>query len=237
MKRLILFLIILFTFLSCKNIVDEPTKEVKFRANRFGVEHGSLKSFDINEWSHFHYPFKVYVYLTNKESGITYTTISPNANIFFNEGTDPINLPYGVYDCSVDGGGYPINNEAYSASYYIWSIKDTTININDTTTLITFNLDKTPALLVRDADVNIDYKAINSQNDTLHWTGRGKYDFAYVTPWSYAGIYTNGYGNKVTVIFEAKKDNYYYFVIPDIDSSSTSSNIIVPEFTGQEIKF
>jgi hypothetical protein len=237
MKKLFIFLIAFFTFISCEKIIDESTKEVRFSANKFGVESGSLKSFDINEWKHFHYPYTVTVYLVNKESGIKYTSSSPNATVFFNQGTDPIHLPYGAYDCSVDGGGYPIDGDAYSASYYIWTIKDTTINISDTTTIITFNLDKTPALLVRDADVEINYVAIDSKNDSLHWTGRGKYDFAYVTPWVYAGIYTNEYGNDVTVIFEAKKDNYYYFVIPDVDTSSTTTNVNIPDFTGQEIKF
>lgn len=235
--NLLLSLLFIFIITSCKYNIEEPTKQVIFSANKFGIESGKLKSFDINDWQHFHYPYTVTVYLVNKESGVKYTSKSANANVFFNQGTDPIHLPYGEYDCSVDGGGYPKTYDAYSASYYIWSIKDTLITISDTTTIITFNLDKTSGLIVRDADAKIDLIGIDTENDTLHWTGREKYDFAYVTPWVYAGVYTNEYGNNVTRIFEAEEDNYYYFVIPEQDSSSSSYNIKMPEFSGQEIKF
>src|SRR5680860_915455 len=117
--------------------------------------------------------YEVNVSLVNVQSGIEYKSTAANARIFFEHGTDPIYLPYGEYNCSVTGGGWPENADAYSASYYIWSIKDTVINITSETGIITFNLDKRPALLVKDADVPITYCGIRSLNDTLKWTSRG----------------------------------------------------------------
>lgn len=243
MKKLLLFLIvILFVGCGITSNVEEPTKEINFGVNRFSVEEGKIKSFDINDWEHFYSPFKVTVTLTHNETGTEFKSTAHNSRYFFENGTNSIRLPYGDYNCVVEGGHYPNNADAYSASYYFWTIKDTTITVSENSGNIFFNLDKTPSLIVRDMesyyDTNkTDFIAINSSNDTLHWTGRVPYDFAYVTPWAYAGIYTDGYGNSDTAYFEAKVDNYYYFVIPDLTSVVTPDTISVPTFTGENIIF
>lgn len=243
MKKLLLLLFMIILFTAC-NItdVDEPTKEINFGVDRFGIEEGKMKSFDINDWDHFYCPFKVTVTLINNETGAVFESTAHNSRYFFEHGTDPVRLPYGGYNCIVEGGHYPDNVDAYSASYYFWTIKDTTIIVSENSDKIFFDLDKTPSLIVRNMenvyDINkTDFIAINSSNDTLHWTGRVLYDFAYVTPWTYAGIYTDGYGNSDTVYFEAKVDNYYYFVTPDLTTEVTTDTMSIPIFTGVDIIF
>src|SRR5680860_127792 len=229
MKKLLIILMVVFAFGCTTTTFDEPVKEVKFNANYFGVEQGSLKSFNINEWEHFHWMYRVDVSLVNVQSGIEYKSTATNARIFFEDGTDPIYLPYGEYNCSVAGGGWPTGADAYSASYYIWSIADTLINITSDTGIITFNLDKRPALLVKDADVPITYWGIRSINDSLQWTSRGEYDFAYVTPyWNYASIYGGD-----TIIIETEPDSYYYF----ITAGQKSATVDIPNWNGNEIEF
>lgn len=230
MKTIIYFIITLFLF-ACSNQVTEE-KGVKFTANKFGVESGNLKSFDINEWKHFHYPHQINVVLKNINTEVEYIAIANNGTSFFNNGTDVVYLPVGNYRCSVVGGGYPNDSLTHSYSYYVWGIKDTTIIVTPNTNTIKFNLDKTSALVVKDATSDI--KLIAYRNASLFWTGRDNYDFAYVTPGVYSGLYTDSLGNQLsTEWFDINEDNYYYFVTP----TSVKSNVIVPEFEKNEINF
>ena len=105
-------------------------------------------------------------------------------------------------------------------------------NSHDDPAVINFNLDKTAALVVKDASVDI--QLIAYRDASLYFTGRGIYDFAYVTPGTYSGLYTDSLGYRVnTGWFTVKPDNYYYFVTP----IATKSVVNIPEFTGNEVKF
>ena len=94
------------------------------------------------------------------------------------------------------------------------------------------SLDKTSALVVKDNSADI--QLIAYRNADLYFTGRDNYDFAYVTPGTYSGLYTDSLGNKTsTEWFDIKPDNYYYFVTPTI----VKSTVVVPEFQRNEINF
>lgn len=234
MKRILLIMIMFLA--SCVTPMVEPMTEVRFSADKFKVESGQLKSFDINTWKHFHYPYTITVSLENINTGVIYHSTAANANVFFNEGTEMIHIPVGNYLVSVQGGGYPNDTLTHSYSYYVWNIKDTTIIIGNNShgdpAIINFNLNKTSALVVKDAVADI--KLIAYRNSSLSWTGRGVYDFAYVTPGTYSGQYTDSLGYQTnTEWFDIKADNYYYFVTP----VTTKSIVTIPDFVGNEIKF
>ena len=95
-----------------------------------------------------------------------------------------------------------------------------------------FNLDKSAALVVKDAIADI--KLIAYRDASLYFTGRGVYDFAYVTPGTYSGLYIDSTGYSTsTEWFDVKSDNYYYFITP----SNVKSGVVVPEFKKNEIVF
>jgi len=223
MKKLLFILAVIF-FAACST--DDAT--VSFSAN--GIQSGSLKSFDIKEWQHFHYPYRIDVTMVNTETNQEYHSYAPNGSIFFSSGTEFTHIPEGNYVCSVSGGGY-VEDSVYSASYYIWSIKDTIVFIPSAhQTIIRFNLDKTSALVIKDATT--DLKLIANRNADLFFTSRGEYDFAYVTPAEYAGLYTDSLGYQhSTEWFTAIPDNYYYF----FPITGTKSVVTIPTFNKNEI--
>lgn len=230
MKR-VLF-ILLLALVGC-NLTDQNEKvAVSFTGNKFNVESSGLKSFDIGQWEHYHYPDMIIVTLKNKVNGTVFTAQANNGKQFFENGTDVIHVIPGVYDISVIGGGYPDSEETYSASYYFWSIKDTVVTIDLNTDVIQFSLNKSSALVVKDSDKDI--QLIAYRNASLYFTGRGNYDFAYTTPGVYSGLYTDSLGNKTsTEWFDIQADNYYYFLAPNL----VKSTVTVPEFTKNEIQF
>lgn len=223
------FILILSLLITSCNLEDDSVA-VSFTGDKFNVESGQLKSFDIKQWKHSHYPHQITVNLKNINNGVEYNAVANNGTSFFSNGTNVIYIPVGNYKCSVIGGGYPTSDNTYSQSYYFWTIKDTTIIITPNTNTIKFNLDKTSALVVK--DMGLDISLIAYRDASLFWTGRDVFDFAYVTPGSYSGLYIDSLGNQMsTEWFDIKEDNYYYFVTP----SSLKSMVSVPEFTKNEI--
>ena len=229
MKKLI-FIILLLTLFSCKEELINDVS-VSFTAKSF--ESGDLKSFDIKDWKHNHYPYEVMVTMINTNTGVEYHSKAANASVFFKDGSEFVHIPSGTYNCLVSGGGYPKDSLTMSQSYYMWSIKDTTVFIgNSHETIIRFNLDKKSALVVK--DYQDDIKLISYRNADLFWTGKGQYDFAYVTPGTYSGLYTDSLGNETnTPWFDIEPDNYYYFITP----SGVKSTVTIPEFKKNEIDF
>ena len=225
MKKLLTIIIAIILFYGCKQ-EEVVEKQVVFSTNYLSVESGQLKSFDIDDWKHFYWPYEVVIKLTNKESGVVYTTNAANSYVFFTEGTEPTHLPLGEYNYSVIGGGWKDGGNALP--YFVWSIKDSTLLITETTDVVKFELTNSPALIVKDAEVPIGLKGIGM--DTVLWTGRGAYDFVYVTaPWPYAANYNNKY-----ITIEAQQNYYYYLIADSIEASYT---VTLPELTGDTIIF
>lgn len=232
MKKIKLMLLVALIAFACNISKVDDTVSVKFSGDKFGIESGQLKSFDINKWQHYHYPHLITVTLTNTQNNTVFITTANNGKTFFETGTDVIQVPVGSYRCVVNGGGYPENDNTHSESFYFWNIKDTIVNIIPSSNVIKFSLNKTAALVIKDSDADI--KLIAYRDASLYFTGKGEYDFAYVTPGTYAGEYTDSSGYKVTTEwFNIKRDNYYYFITP----STVKSGIVIPEFIKNEINF
>ena len=236
MKYLSSFIVLVFFLSSCNKVNKTLIKEVVFTASNFYTETGELKSFDINEWEHFHCPFTVNVTLINESNPNGIVVSSENSNTFFRDGTEAWYLPYGTYTAKVEGGGYPKNAESYSSPYYFWTIKDTIIEINENTNVIRFNLDKTPALFVADhkTGYTIELSVFRLINDTLSWTGRDKYDYAYLTPYKYRVILTDPQEERKSIWVNAIQNEYVYFIIKE-KVKTTIGITDIPEFTGDSI--
>jgi len=222
MKKLIIIAIAAILF----GCTQEPTeKQVVFSTNYLTVNSGNLKSFDINDWRHYYWPYEVTVELTG-QTGVTYTTFASNSFQFFKHGTEPMHLPFGEYTCTVTGGGWKQGGNAFS--YFVWSIKDTVIQVTEQTDVIRFELENTPALIVKDAEVPIDITAAGL--DAILWTGRGANDFVYVTaPWDYTASYN---GNFAPI--EAEQGKYYYLQIAT-DTVPIGGVVELPVFEGDTI--
>ena len=234
MKYLLSFLILMFFLLGCDK--NEPsTNGVVFTASNFYIEQGKLKSFDINEWEHFHCPYTVNVTLTNDVNPDGIVVSAENSNAFFEDGTEAWYLPYGVYTAKVEGGGYPDNAESYSSPYYFWTIKDTVIEITAESNVIRFNLDKTPSLFVVDhlTDHHLKLEVLRWINDSLQFNGRGEYDYAYLTPWEYRVTLIDPNEEKTSAWVDAKEGEYTYFIVNE--SVETSVVVTIPEFVGDSI--
>lgn len=220
-------LIILFAIAILIGCTNEPVeKNVVFSTNYLTVESGNLKSFDINTWQHFYWPYQVTVTLHNQATGKQYHTSAANSFVFFSEGSEPTYLPLGEYNCSVTGGGWVEGGNAFP--WFVWSIKDTLITVTEETNVIRFALANSPALIVKDADAPITIKGVGI--DSIAWVGKGSADFVYVTaPWPYVA---HSGGKFVNI--EAKPGNYYYLQL-NTDTTQIGGTVELPVFTGDTV--
>jgi len=223
MKNLALLILIALLF-SCIDDTPITTTEVVFKGD-LGFEVGSLKSFDPKTWEHFFNPERVTVHLSNKTSS-NIELASSNSAAFFRDGTDPWYIPHGTYLATVTGGGWTSRIEGLS--YYAWTIKDTIVVIDKNTDVITFNLDKTPGLIVRDQDSGIE---VHFGHLILKWTGRydslNVCDFMYVVPTDYTGVY-----GEAEYKVDVKANHYVYF-----KAKKQSTFVTLPVLVGDTINY
>lgn len=227
MKKLFALTAIALLF-GCATETTEPTEQqVVFSTDYLSVQSGQLKSFDMQTWKHFYWPFAVSVEIKSVETGAIYHTNAANSYVFFTEGSEPTYLPSGKYICHVNGGGWVNSGNAFP--YFVWSVKDTIVNITPETGIIRFELENIPALIVKDAEAPIELKGIGL--DSVEWTGNGNNDFVYVTaPWPYAAS-----ANGKFIDIEAKPEKYYYLKISP-DTANVGGTVELPVFEGDTVK-
>ena len=222
MKKLMVLFVALALF-ACSTETETPLSTVVFKGN-LSYKSGTLKSFNPLTWEHYLNPEKVTVTLTNKSA--TLTLVANSSQVFFSQGTDPWFVPYGTYDCVVTGGGWGDRIVGYA--YYNWTIKDTVITINSKTNLITFDLDKTPALIVREQDSPID---VHYGSFKMDWYSRydtlNVCDYMYVVPNTYTGVY--GASEQPVSL---KADEYVYFLV---DKQVTT--VVLDSMVGDTVSF
>lgn len=227
MKKILFAIITAVLVSACNNDPEHAGQPVSFGVNYLTVQSGNLKSFDISKWEHYYWPYQVTVKLNHIATGANYAISAPNSFQFFTKGTSQTYLPYGDYNCTVQGGGWAEGGNAFP--YFVWAISDTVITVTDTTHIIRFQLTNTPALIVKDAESPIVLKGIGLES--VEWAGRGNNDFVYVTaPWPYAA----SYAGKFTTI-DAKPGKYYYLQISP-DTAQVGGVVDLPIFEGDTLR-
>ena len=221
--RAISFIILALFFLACTE-QEQLSSEVVFKGG-LSFETGQLKSFDPDSWTHYFNPDKVTVTLS-RDGNDNIELVANSSKVFFEEGTSSWYVPHGIYTAHVEGGGWGDRIDSYS--HYNWTIKDTVIKIDATTGVITFNLDKTPGLIIRDQDSGVE---VYYQSIKLKWSSRydtlNVCDFIYVVPAKYTGKF-----GESEYDVELAADHYVYF-----KAGKQSAMVNLPAMSGDTINY